>query len=108
MLRLPSHDSIVWLVVAALAVWRVTAALVYERGPFAVMIAIRRTFVRAGLQRLVTCFHCTAVWVSALTIGVVYEWRAMTVLLVIGVAGAASIIERWLGGGVDAGEASDE
>lgn len=98
MLPLPADGSVVWLVLCGLASWRITGFICYDAGPFQVFTRLRRALARIGLARLIACFHCTAVWVSALVVGALFEIRWMTGLLVLAVAGAVSITERWLGG----------
>lgn len=98
MVSLPDSDSALWFVLSWLAVWRSTALLCYEAGPFDLLTNLRRLLVQIGLGRLVTCFHCMALWLSAVAVGLVFEIRPQSVLIVLAVAGAASITERWLGG----------
>lgn len=108
MFPLPAADSPLWLVLSALAVWRVTALLCYDRGPFGALIALRRALAGLGLHRLVACFHCAAIWVGALMTGLCFEHRWRALLVAVALAGAASIVERWLGGAVGEGnEGSD-
>jgi hypothetical protein len=59
---------------------------------------VRAILATAGLQRLVSCFHCAAIWVSLVFVGILFERRWATLFLVLAVAGAASITERWLVG----------
>lgn len=93
----PSPSSLAWLVLCWLATWRVAAMVRYETGPFDLFSWLRVALARIGLQRLATCFHCTAVWVSAAMVLLMYEWSARSVVLILAVAGAASITERALG-----------
>ena len=99
MIRPPPGDSLVWLVVAWLATWRLTALVCYERGPFEVLTRLRRLLAGWGAAGLVTCFHCLAVGMSLLVTGAIYRIRWPTLPLALAVAGAVSITERWLGGG---------
>lgn len=110
MLPLPTVSSPVWLLLGALATWRITAFLCYESGPFEVMTRLRRIAAAAGLVRVVTCFHCMSVWVSILIISASFEWHWQTAIVMVAVSGAASIFERMLGGAVYGpidGDASD-
>lgn len=88
----------IWLLLSTLVVWRVTAFVCYEEGPFDIMVLLRRGLVRIGLGRLVGCFHCTAVWISLVTVAAVYHPAVTSIFLVLAVAGAASIVERSLTG----------
>lgn len=98
MLPQPPEGSWIWLAACWLAAWRVTALLCYEKGPFEIFLRFRRGAAMAGLERLVTCFHCLSVWVSAAIVLVIYDVEARSLLLILGVAGAASVTERFLGG----------
>lgn len=53
-------------VLAALAVWRVTLLVATERGPFAIMQAIRDTKVAKSYAADIECFSCMSLWVSAM------------------------------------------
>ena len=92
-------DSALWLLLSALAVWRLTTLLCYETGPFGLSTALRRLLVRTGMAGLIACFHCCAFWVSAATVSILYEWTAQTPVAILAVAGAVSIAERWLNKG---------
>jgi hypothetical protein len=54
-----------WLIVGILAVWRVSALLNSEAGPWDVLKRIRRRFAGTVLGSLVNCFYCLSVWVAA-------------------------------------------
>lgn len=82
---------------SALAVWRVTALIAYESGPFRILDRLRGSMVGLRLDRLVGCFHCLAIWVAAAAVLVVYEVSRWSVLLWLAMAGIVSIVERWLG-----------
>lgn len=87
----------VWLLLTVLAVWRLTALVAYEDGPFGVFTAVRRGLVRIGLGRLVGCFYCLSIWISCSAL-LVFPVRLETPLVILGVAGAVAIIERMLTG----------
>lgn len=91
-------DEPLVLVLSVLATWRLTALVAYESGPFRTLEELRRLLVSARMGRLVSCFHCLGVWISAIVVLIVYRWEPMIILLWLAVAGAVSIIERWLGG----------
>jgi Protein of unknown function (DUF1360) len=107
-LPLPPRDSLVWLVVSWLLVWRVTALLVRDRGPFEVLARLRAGLAKRGLHELILCFHCTAVWVAVLATVALYEWRWPAVAIALALAGAASVTERFLGGSDSAGLEDDD
>lgn len=81
-------------VLSVLAAWRVTTSLCYERGPFNSLTVLRRLLYRIGLKALVDCFHCTAVWVSVALVLVIYTPTRTSVLLVVSLAGAVSLVQR--------------
>lgn len=94
---LPPHDSQVWLILAWLVVWRVTALIVLDRGPYDALARLRRALVGRGI-RVVLCFHCTAIWLALLVTALLYEWRWPTLAIALALAGGASMTERFLGG----------
>jgi len=87
----------VWLLLTVLAVWRVTALIAYEAGPFDLLVALRRGLVRIGLGRLVGCFYCLSIWTSCAVV-LVFPVDRNTPLVILGIAGAVAIIERALTG----------
>lgn len=106
-LVLPPHDSPLWLLLSALAVWRLTALLCYEAGPFDLALRCRRLLGRVGLGRILSCFHCCAFWMSVVVVGGLYNWTVRVPLAIVAVSGAVSIVERWLRGDI-AEERNDE
>lgn len=98
MFRLPADDSAIWLVLATLGVWRLTALVCYDRGPFEILARMRGWLAANGLSVLITCFHCAALWISLAVVLMSFELRPATALVALGVAGAVSIVERWLTG----------
>jgi hypothetical protein len=94
----------VWLLLTVLAVWRLTALIAYEAGPFDLMVAVRRGLVRIGLARLVGCFYCLSIWTSFFAAVLVFPLSADTPVVILGVAGAVAIIERALSGSLTTGE----
>jgi hypothetical protein len=100
-------DEPLLFALSVLATWRLTALIAYESGPFRSLEALRRLLVRARLGRLVGCFHCVGVWIAAFVVVIVYRWEPLTVLMWLAVAGAVSIIERWLGETRFTGEPDD-
>jgi Protein of unknown function (DUF1360) len=96
-------DEPVWLLLTILAVWRLTALIAYESGPFGMFSAWRRGFVRVGLGRLVGCFYCLSVWTSCLSL-LVFPISFSTPLVILGVAGGVALIERMLTGSSSTGD----
>jgi hypothetical protein len=85
--------SIGAFVLAAFATWRCTTLLLYESGPLGVFTRLRRMMVRAGLDRVVTCFDCASIWVSALVVAVIYPPAPHWLALIPATAGAARLLE---------------
>lgn len=96
-------DEPLLFVVSVLATWRITALVAYESGPFRSLEALRRLLVVIRLGRLVSCFHCLGFWLAALVALIVFRWEPSVILLWLALAGAVSIIERWLGGTTSSG-----
>jgi hypothetical protein len=90
-------DELVWLLLTVLAVWRLTALLAYEAGPFGIFVSLRRGLVRIGFGNLVACFHCLSLWMSCGAV-LIFPLSATTPIVILGVAGAVAIIERLLSG----------
>jgi len=101
-------DEPLIFVLSVLATWRITALVAYESGPFRSLEALRRLLVSIRLGRLVGCFHCLGLWIAAIVVLIVYRWEASSILVWFAVAGAVSIIERWLGGTTASGGEDDD
>jgi hypothetical protein len=54
-----------WLLLATLAVWRVTHLATAEAGPWNVMGRFRTWAGRGMIGQLLDCFYCASLWVSA-------------------------------------------
>jgi Protein of unknown function (DUF1360) len=100
-------DEPLLFLVSVLATWRITALVAYESGPFRILERLRRLLVVIRLGRLVSCFHCLGLWIAAGVALIVYRWDLATLLVWLGLAGAVSIIERWLDGGTSTGDSED-
>jgi hypothetical protein len=92
----------VWLLLTVLAVWRLTALVTYEEGPFGIFVAVRRGLVRVGMARLMGCFYCLSLWISCAAV-LVFPVDRNTPLVILAVAGAVAIIERALTGSPTSG-----
>lgn len=83
------------LILAALAVWRVTHLLHAEAGPGQVLLRWRAKAGGGAIGLAMGCFYCLSLWVSlpaALWLGS-SQW-ADTVLLWLGLSAAAILLER--------------
>jgi hypothetical protein len=85
-----------WLrfVVAALATWRVTHLIAYEDGPWDVIARVRKSAGNGFFGKLMDCFYCSSLWISAVvTFGLgtpAKDW----VLVWLGLSGAACLLNR--------------
>jgi hypothetical protein len=57
--------SFTGLLVAVLAVWRVTHLLYGEDGPGDIFVRLRRAAGNGLLGRLLDCFYCLSLWIAA-------------------------------------------
>jgi hypothetical protein len=57
--------SFYWFGVAVLAVWRLTHLLNAEDGPWDAIVRLRRLAGNGVFGRLMDCFYCLSLWVSA-------------------------------------------
>jgi hypothetical protein len=87
-------SSFYWLVIASLAVWRVTHLVQAEDGPWNIIVRLRRLAGQSALGDLLDCFFCLSIWVAgpfAYCVGA--SWRER-VLLWLALSGAAILLER--------------
>jgi hypothetical protein len=81
------------IILAALATWRITHLLSSEDGPADIFFRIRAKLGNSVFGRLIDCFYCLSLYVSAamalfVSAGVV-DWT----LLWLGLSGAACLLE---------------
>jgi hypothetical protein len=82
------------LILAVLAVWRITHLLNAEDGPWDLIVRIRRAAGEGFFGRLLDCFYCLSVWVAAPLAWLVgTSWREC-MLLWPALSGAAILLER--------------
>jgi hypothetical protein len=53
------------MILAALCVWRLTHLLQAEDGPWDVVVRLRRAMGDGFMGRLLDCFYCLSLWISA-------------------------------------------
>jgi len=85
----------IYVVLAILAVWRVTHLLWGEDGPGDIIVRLRRVAGYGGFGRLMDCFDCLRLWVAApfaLVLGNTWLHR---ILLWLGLSGGAILLERF-------------
>jgi hypothetical protein len=82
------------LLLAVLAVWRVTHLLAVEEGPWRLLERLRQRLAGTVVGKALTCFDCLSLWVSApfslLLGGSWLEW----LLLWLGFSGGAILLDR--------------
>ncbi len=86
--------TVPWILIGALATWRVTHLLHAEQGPWGILERYR-TYLKQTLgTHLFDCFYCLSVWV-ALPVGLWLGqgWKER-VLGVLAFSGAAVLLER--------------
>ena len=85
-----------WLILAVLAVWRVTHLLHAEDGPWNLVFRLRRWVGSGFFAELMDCFYCMSLWVAA---PVAYLTGASWMergLLWPAISGAAILLERMI------------
>lgn len=87
-----------WLILAV-AAWRLSALLVEETGPWALLARLRTV---PGLRGLLACIKCTSVWVAAILLAGVTLWPpAWWIARGLAVSGAALMLRTYTGVGYD-------
>jgi hypothetical protein len=83
-----------WLLIATLALWRITHFLSAEDGPWNLVVRLRRRLGPGQWGRLLDCFYCLSLWIAApIAIGIGDDWGERLVLWPALSAGAI-IMER--------------
>jgi hypothetical protein len=85
-----------FFVLSVLAGWRLARLLHSDEGPFGLMVIVRRGLYRLRLGPVVDCFDCGAVWIAIGLAVVVFESDRRSILLAVALAGAISLLERYL------------
>ncbi len=90
--------SLVRIVLAVLATWRVTHLLANEDGPADVIFRLRRRLGDGFIGGLMDCFNCMSIWVAA-PLALFVSTNPLTwAVSWLALSGAACLLER-LGGG---------
>ena len=83
-----------WLVLAVLAVWRITHLLAAEDGPWDLIVRFRQAVGDGFWGTLIDCFHCLSLWVALpFALGMGRTWPER-LLLWPALSGAAILLER--------------
>jgi hypothetical protein len=83
-----------WLVLGVLAVWRITHFFWAEDGPWDIVIRLRQWAGEGFLGKLLDCFYCLSVWVSAPLGYVIGETWLERVLLWPSLSAGAIFLEK--------------
>ena len=85
-----------WLKFAlgALATWRITHLVAYEDGPWGVIAGLRKMAGSSVFGKLMDCFYCLSLWVSALGAVAIATKFKEGLLLWLGLSGAACLLDR--------------
>jgi hypothetical protein len=83
-----------WLLVASLAVWRVTHLLIFEDGPWNIFNRARHFSSSSFWTALTGCFYCLSVWIAAPCAVLLGESWTERALLWPALSGAAILMER--------------
>lgn len=85
----------VWpVVVASLAVWRVTHLLHAEDGPWDLLVRLHGRLGNGPLGRVLGCFYCLSVWVAVPFVPWITSHLASGLVVWAALSGAAIVIER--------------
>jgi hypothetical protein len=63
--RSKERDEFHWLLLGVLTAWRITHFLWNEDGPWDIVIRLRRQAGKGFFGKLLDCFYCLSVWISA-------------------------------------------
>jgi len=86
--------SAIQLILAILTVWRVTHLLTAEDGPFEIVTRLRLRAGSGWFGKLLDCFYCLSLWISApLALWMDTQWLER-VLLWLGLSAAAILVNR--------------
>jgi len=88
------HVSMVEVVLATLAVWRVTHLLWTEDGPGRVFLRLREAVRDRFAGRVLSCFYCLSVWIAAPAALILSTDWLERALVWLGVAGGALLLQR--------------
>jgi hypothetical protein len=86
--------SLIWFVVFALAVWRVTHLLAEEDGPGRIFTRLRVAAADGFWNSLLGCFYCLSLWVALpFAFGLGTDWKERLILW-LALSAAACLLER--------------
>jgi hypothetical protein len=83
-----------WLILGVLTVWRITHLLQAEDGPWDLVVWLRRAVGNGFWGKLLDCFHCLSLWVSAPTACLLGRGWKEGVFLWLSLSGGAILLEQ--------------
>ena len=85
-----------WLrcALAVLAAWRVSHLLAKEDGPGDILVRLRRWFGESWTGKLMDCFYCLSLWVSAPLALWAVGWRGDAAVVWLSISAGACLLER--------------
>ena len=83
------------LLLGVLCVWRITHLFQAEDGPWDVIVRIRRAAGDGLLGKLLDCFYCLSLWVSAPLAWLIGRSSLERALMWLAFSGGAILLERW-------------
>lgn len=82
------------LVLAILAIWRVTHLLANEDGPADVIFRLRRSLGESPVGHLMDCFNCLSLWIAAPAALLISTTPLMWFVSWLALSGAACLLQR--------------
>ncbi len=92
--RIDQWPSIIGLVVAALATWRITHMLWAEDGPWDIFARLRALAGDGSIGKILDCFYCLSVWVALAFAPLLARGWLDGALVWLALSGAAILLER--------------
>ncbi|HEY0760978.1 MAG TPA: DUF1360 domain-containing protein [Pyrinomonadaceae bacterium] len=86
--------SFITLLVAILAVWRITHLFSSEDGPADIFLRLRRLAGKSFFGQLLDCFYCLSLWFAAPVGWLLGETWLARVFIWLAVSGGAILLER--------------
>jgi hypothetical protein len=86
--------NVLSILVAILAVWRLTHLLQFEDGPFDAIAGWRNLLRRVSLSGLVDCFFCLSLWLAAPLAYIIGPSWKERLMLWPALSGAAILLDR--------------
>lgn len=91
---MPEKEAAFRFVLAVLATWRITHLLAKEDGPGDVVFRFRVLLGESFLGKLMDCFKCLSLWVSAPSAFFVTRQPLELIIIWLAISGAACLLER--------------